>query len=147
MRRLPNARGRILLAVAAVLSAAPAEAYYQYVHYPTPGAPYTPVYEKFDLTAFPNKTVTFLVADAGPAAFAYLQQRLQLLGHAVEVAGKLPQLVAGGITRRRREVAAAPSGGCLRDLPETPRHPARDDEAEDQADQPGQHGDDEDEPQ
>jgi uncharacterized protein (TIGR03437 family) len=61
---------RILVGVAALASAIPAEAYYQYVHYLTRGAPYTPVYEKFDLTALPNKTVTFLVTDSGPAVFA-----------------------------------------------------------------------------
>ena len=63
-------RMRILIGIAAVLCAAPAEAYYQYVHYLVPGAPNTPVYEKFDLTALPNKTLTFLVADTGPAGFA-----------------------------------------------------------------------------
>ncbi len=62
-------RTRVLAALAAVLSAAPAEAYYQYVHY-LAGAPNTPVYEKFDLGALPNKTLTFLVNDSGPAAFA-----------------------------------------------------------------------------
>ena len=63
-------RARILVGLAALLSAMPAEAYYQYVHYLTRGAPYTRVYEKFDLTALPNKTVTFLVTDGGPAVFA-----------------------------------------------------------------------------
>src|SRR5579859_450851 len=63
-------RTRILIGIAAILSAAPAEAYYQYVHYLVPGAPNTPVYEKFDLTVLPNKTLTFLVVDSGPTGFA-----------------------------------------------------------------------------
>ena len=63
-------RARLLLALAAVFAAVPAEAYYEYVHYLVPGAPNTPVYRKFDLSALPNKTVTFLVADSGPSVFA-----------------------------------------------------------------------------
>jgi len=62
-------RRGIVIGIAAVLFAAPAEAYYHYVHY-LAGAPATPVFEKFDLTALPYKTVTFLVNDAGPTAFA-----------------------------------------------------------------------------
>src|SRR5215472_822267 len=63
-------RARSVLALAAVFGAVPAEAYYQYVHYLVPGAPNTPVYRKFDLSILPNKTVTFLVTDSGPAVFA-----------------------------------------------------------------------------
>ncbi|HJT86444.1 MAG TPA: IPT/TIG domain-containing protein [Bryobacteraceae bacterium] len=64
-------RGRILVfsAAAALLAAAPAQAYYEYVHYLTQSAPFTPVFEKFDLSALPNKTVTFLVTDSGPANY------------------------------------------------------------------------------
>ena len=61
---------KILIGIAALLAAGPAQAYYQYVHYLTRGAPYTPVYEKFDLSILTNKTVTFLVNDGGPTAFA-----------------------------------------------------------------------------
>src|SRR5579872_941797 len=60
----------ILIGIAVLLSAAPAEAYYQYVHYLTRGSPYTSVYEKFDLSILPNKTVTFLVSDGGQTVFA-----------------------------------------------------------------------------
>jgi uncharacterized protein (TIGR03437 family) len=45
--------------------AIPAKAYYHYVHYSSRNAPYTPVYEKYNL-----KSVTFLVSDQGPANFA-----------------------------------------------------------------------------
>jgi uncharacterized protein (TIGR03437 family) len=64
-----NTRMRVWAAVAASLCAIPAAANYHYVHFLT-RAPYTPVFEKFDLTALPNKTVTFLVNAAGPAHFA-----------------------------------------------------------------------------
>src|SRR5690349_2504922 len=60
----------VLIAAAAFLAGTPAEAYYHYVHYLTRGAPYSPVFDKFDLNALPNKTLTFLVADTGPATFA-----------------------------------------------------------------------------
>jgi uncharacterized protein (TIGR03437 family) len=60
--------GRVFaIAAAAALIGTPAEAYYHYVHY---YAPYTPVQEKFNLAALPNKTVTFFVSDAGPAVYA-----------------------------------------------------------------------------
>jgi uncharacterized protein (TIGR03437 family) len=57
------------MAVAAALLGTPAEAYYHYVHY-FRNAPNTPVQEKFDLAALPNKTVTFFVSDSGPVVFA-----------------------------------------------------------------------------
>jgi len=62
--------GRVaVVAIAAALMGTPAEAYYHYVHY-FRNAPNTPVQEKFDLTALPNKTVTFFVSDSGPAVLA-----------------------------------------------------------------------------
>lgn len=62
-------RVQLLIAIAAILSALPAEAYYHYVHY-LAGPPYNPVFERFDLTALPNKTVSFLLTDSGPSVFA-----------------------------------------------------------------------------
>jgi uncharacterized protein (TIGR03437 family) len=50
--------------LAAAIAATPAQAYYQYIHYLN-GNFGTPVYEKFDLTALSNKTITFLVTDTG----------------------------------------------------------------------------------
>jgi uncharacterized protein (TIGR03437 family) len=79
-------RTRILIAIAAVWSAVPAEAYYQYVHYLLPGAPNTPVYEKFDLTAVPSKTVTFLVTDSGPSVFAPNDDFSSVLGQMQQAA-------------------------------------------------------------
>jgi uncharacterized protein (TIGR03437 family) len=54
----------ILLVLAAVC--VPAPAYYHFIHYLN-GAD---VPEKFDLTQLPNKTVTFLVSENGPATFS-----------------------------------------------------------------------------
>ncbi|MBV9743493.1 MAG: carboxypeptidase regulatory-like domain-containing protein [Acidobacteriia bacterium] len=69
---MKRARGRASvlwsLVGLATLVSAPAEAYYQYVHYLN-GNFGTPIYEKYDLTALPNKTVTFFVADSGPQSF------------------------------------------------------------------------------
>ena len=62
--------GRVAaVAVAAALMGTPAQAYYHYVHY-FRNAPYTPVQEKFDLAALPNKTVMFFVSDSGPSVYA-----------------------------------------------------------------------------
>jgi uncharacterized protein (TIGR03437 family) len=60
--------GRTLgISAALLLAALPASAYYHYVHYLSGSL--TPVPEAFDLTALPNKTVTFFVSDAGLAAY------------------------------------------------------------------------------
>ena len=45
-------------------------AYYFYVHFPSRSGSFTPILEKFDLTALPNKTVTFFVSDRGPSQLA-----------------------------------------------------------------------------
>jgi hypothetical protein len=53
---------------AAILAAGvtPSAAYYHYVHYLSSSSPYSVIFEKFDLTALPDKTVTFFVSDNGP---------------------------------------------------------------------------------
>jgi hypothetical protein len=51
--------------VLALLAATPAAAYYHYVHFPITGS-YTPVYEKFDLSALLENSVSVHVSDAGP---------------------------------------------------------------------------------
>ena len=56
-------------AAAALLLCVPGKAYYQYVHYLTNFPPFTPVYEKFDLTALVNNTVAVYVSDQGPGAY------------------------------------------------------------------------------
>ncbi|MGD0500555.1 MAG: matrixin family metalloprotease [Bryobacteraceae bacterium] len=67
MRRTPSRAFRILAVVAVVAGlVTPAEAYYHYVHFLTGAPPYVPVYEKFDLGALPNKTVSVFVSGAAP---------------------------------------------------------------------------------
>ena len=69
-RRKQVAQIFLAAGLAALLATPPAQAYYHYVHYLTRGAPFTPVFEKFDLNALANKTVTFLVLDSGPTTYA-----------------------------------------------------------------------------
>jgi hypothetical protein len=62
---------RLLITVFGLaLCASSAGAYYHFYHYTTRNAPYNPVPEKFDLTALPNKTVTFLISDTSAAAIS-----------------------------------------------------------------------------
>lgn len=56
-------------AALAAVCVTPSAAYYHYVHYLSGGAPYTPTFEKFDLSALPDKTVTFFVSNAGPTSY------------------------------------------------------------------------------
>jgi uncharacterized protein (TIGR03437 family) len=55
-------RGLAFGFLAAALAAAPAHAYYHYVHYLNGAA----VYEKFDLNSLPSQTVQVFVSDSGP---------------------------------------------------------------------------------
>ncbi|HTT65446.1 MAG TPA: matrixin family metalloprotease [Bryobacteraceae bacterium] len=59
------------LKTVALLAAAvsPAAAYYHYVHYLNSSPPYSVVFEKFDLSALPDKTVTFFVSTSGPVSY------------------------------------------------------------------------------
>ncbi len=61
-------RSRAILA-AALLTAVPAQAYYHYVYYSGRTAPFTPIRAQFNLAALPGSTLTFLVADSGPAIY------------------------------------------------------------------------------
>lgn len=51
------------------LTVSSAGAYYHFLHYTSKTAPYLPVFEKFDLAALPNKTITFFVSSTGPKQF------------------------------------------------------------------------------
>ena len=64
--RLRRAFRIAAFAAVAMLLAVPASAYYHYVHFLTTSAPFTPVYERFDLTALVNNTVSIFVIDAAP---------------------------------------------------------------------------------
>jgi uncharacterized protein (TIGR03437 family) len=56
------------IGIAALLMAASSQAAYHYVHYSSRNN-FTPIFEKFNLSALQNNTVTFFVADQGPNAY------------------------------------------------------------------------------
>ncbi|HLY19248.1 MAG TPA: IPT/TIG domain-containing protein [Bryobacteraceae bacterium] len=64
-------RRRPLTLCAGILLAcvSPCAAYYHYAHYLNSSSPYSVIFEKFDLTALPDKTVTFFVSDNGPTSY------------------------------------------------------------------------------
>ncbi len=58
------------VAAAAVLLATPSQAYYHYIHFlGSRSGPFTPVYERFDLNALSDSTVTVYVSDQGPKVY------------------------------------------------------------------------------
>lgn len=57
------------LAAAVLLVSASSQAAYHYVHYDPSRTGFTPVYEKYNLAALPNNTVTFFVADQSPNSY------------------------------------------------------------------------------
>ncbi len=60
--------GRVAIAAAALALALPSQAYYHYIHFN--GRNFAnPLYEKFDLSALPNNTVTFFASDQSPVAY------------------------------------------------------------------------------
>ncbi|MCU1260608.1 MAG: peptidase and matrixin and adamalysin [Bryobacterales bacterium] len=58
-----------LSALICAFTVSPVSAYYHYLHYLTRSAPYLTAPDKFDLTALPNKTLTFFVTDSGPVSY------------------------------------------------------------------------------
>lgn len=56
------------VAASVLVVAASSPAAYHYIHYPN-RSNFTPVYEKFNLAALPNNTVTFYVADQAPNVY------------------------------------------------------------------------------
>jgi uncharacterized protein (TIGR03437 family) len=112
-------RARLVLTLGAVLAAIPAEAYYQYVHYLIPGSPNTPVFRKFDLTALPNKTVTFLVTDSGPSVFAPNDDFASVLSQVQQAAAVWNSVsssdlrVAFGGVEAANQPAATPGGDVV----------------------------------
>jgi uncharacterized protein (TIGR03437 family) len=65
-RRLTKA---IATAAVVILLGTPSKAYYHYIHFASRNAPFTPIYEKFDLNALTNRTVSFFVSDQGPTTY------------------------------------------------------------------------------
>ncbi len=66
---MPRLRTPALCAALLAAGVTTSPAYYHYVHYLTSSSPYTVAPEKFDLTALPDKTVTFFVSDSGPTSY------------------------------------------------------------------------------
>src|ERR1700729_3144835 len=58
-----------LLAGLLAVGMTPCPAYYHYVYYQNSSAPYAPIFERYDLTALPNRTITFFVSDSGPTTY------------------------------------------------------------------------------
>ncbi|MBI1898348.1 MAG: IPT/TIG domain-containing protein [Acidobacteria bacterium] len=65
MKRMP---GRLLWLTAAMAAgSAVCSGYYHYVRFNTRVAPFTPVFEKFDLSALPGRRVAFFISEQAPA--------------------------------------------------------------------------------
>jgi hypothetical protein len=58
-----------VVTIGLLLSSA-ASGYYHYIHFATRSGPYTPIPEKFDVTALRNKTVFYFISDQGPTQLA-----------------------------------------------------------------------------
>jgi uncharacterized protein (TIGR03437 family) len=114
----PGSWPLILAALALVAASMPAEAYYHYVHYLN-GNFGTPVYEKFDLTALPNKTITFLVQDTGPQNyganddFASVLSQIQQAAIAWNSVGSSDLRVAFGGLESAGQPANGPGGDVV----------------------------------
>ncbi|MGA2738959.1 MAG: matrixin family metalloprotease [Bryobacteraceae bacterium] len=57
------------LLAAGIAAVTPSAAYYHYVHYLSSSSGYSVAFERFDLAALPDNTVTFFVSDAGPTSY------------------------------------------------------------------------------
>ncbi|MFN7993790.1 MAG: matrixin family metalloprotease [Bryobacteraceae bacterium] len=81
MRRL---RTLTLVIGTLIAGITPSAAYYHYIRYTNAGSPYAAIYEKFDLSALPNKTVTFFVSDSGPTQYSTNDSFASVLGQVRE---------------------------------------------------------------
>ncbi|HXM44741.1 MAG TPA: matrixin family metalloprotease [Bryobacteraceae bacterium] len=59
----------LALLAGALAAATPSAAYYHYVHYLNSPSGYSVAFERFDLAALPDQTVTFFVSDSGPTSY------------------------------------------------------------------------------
>jgi uncharacterized protein (TIGR03437 family) len=111
----------MLSAAAAVfLAAIPAQAYYHYVHYQGRTGPFTPLYEKFDLTALPNKTVSFFVSDQTPTTYgsndtfgSVLSQVKQALAEWNSVPSSDLRVAFGGMENANQLISNTPGGDVI----------------------------------
>jgi Matrixin len=109
-------RKRISYAVATIIAAAiasPVSAYYHYTYYLNSGA----VHSRFDLTALPNKTVTYYVSDGGPSVFpqndsfgSVLSQVRQAVSTWNSVATSDIRVAFGGLNAAGTPIASTPGG-------------------------------------
>jgi hypothetical protein len=115
-------RFRLLaIAAAVLLLAVPSNAYYHYVHYLTNSAPFIPVPEAFDLTALPDKTVTFFVSDTGLKTYgpndsfgSVLSQVKNAAAAWNSVASSDLRVAFGGLeTYNANQVSATPGGDVV----------------------------------
>jgi len=113
--RMIGRTGTVLAVWAACLS--PLSAYYHYVQYLTRGAPYTLAQDKFDLTALPNKTVTFFVSDSGPSSYpqndsfsSVLSQVRQAIQTWNAVDSSDLRIAFGGLSNSSTPPASVPGG-------------------------------------
>jgi len=123
--------GRVLaIALAVFLLVTPSRAYYQYVHYAGRNAPFTAIYEKYDLasggaTMVPNKTVTFFVSDQTPTVYgandsmaSILSQVKQAIDQWNGVATSDLRVMFGGTEGANQPPSATPGGDIVfTDLP------------------------------
>jgi len=131
MSKTPWSTGRALSIVVAVfLLVAPSQAYYQYIHYAGRAAPFTPIYEKYDLysngpTMVPNKTVAFFVSDQTPTVYgpndsmgSILSQVKQAIAQWNAVNSSDLRVVFGGMESANQQISNTPGGDVIfTDLP------------------------------
>ena len=124
--RIPGSIAKgLVVAMAAFLLAAPLEAYYHYVHYSSRNAPFSPIYERFDLYGnssygLINKTVTFFVSDQSPAVFApndSFGSVLSQVKQAVAAWNSVPtsdlSLAFGGLECAGQHISNTPGGDVI----------------------------------
>src|SRR3954451_22730662 len=57
-----SVRRAAVLALCILAATSVSSAYYHFVRYNTRTGPFTPIYEKFDLNALPNKTIPYFIS-------------------------------------------------------------------------------------
>ena len=110
----------LAIAAAAFLASLPSQAYYHYVHYAGRTAPFTPIYEKFDLNALPYQTVTFSVSDQSPAAYgpndsfgSVLSQVKQAVATWNAVPSSALRIAFGGLENQNQLASNTPGGDVI----------------------------------
>ena len=118
--------GRTLaVALAVFLLVTPSRAYYQYIHYAGRSAPFTPIYEKYDLssggpTMVPNKTVAFFVSDQTPTVYGSNDSMASILSQVKQAAAQWNavsssdlRVVFGGLESASQQLSNTPGGDVV----------------------------------